>query len=81
MKNLEMSGWGLMGAMIAYLVSGLFLSVLYYGHFWLIMGFSVARNNLVRNLLNDAGKEVAARAPCNTDTVLAHLPENLRGFS
>lgn len=49
--ELEMLEWGFNGAMIAYLVSGAFLSVLYYGHFWLILGFSVARINIMRGLL------------------------------
>lgn len=56
-KNLEALGWGLVGAVIAYLISGAFLSVLYYGHFWLIMGFSVARNNLARELLHKIDAE------------------------
>ena len=55
-RNLETLGWGLMGAVIAYLVSGAFLSVLYYGHFWLIIGFSVARNNIVSDLLGKIEK-------------------------
>jgi O-antigen ligase len=50
-------GWGLTGAMIAYFISGAFLSVLYYGHFWLIMGFSVARNNIVKSLIQDSQAE------------------------
>lgn len=58
-RNMEALGWGLMGAIIAYLISGAFLSVLYYGHFWLIIGFSVARNNIVRDLLAEVEKAPA----------------------
>lgn len=37
---------GVQGALIGYLVSGTFLSVLYYPHFWLLAAFSLAIANL-----------------------------------
>ncbi len=37
---------GVTGAMVGYLVSGIFLSVLYYPHFWLLMAFAVAVGNV-----------------------------------
>lgn len=33
---------GIQGALVGYLVSGVFLSVLYYPHFWLLLAFSLA---------------------------------------
>ncbi|GAB4345917.1 MAG: hypothetical protein Kow0099_26660 [Candidatus Abyssubacteria bacterium] len=66
LHRLEALGWGLTGAIIAYLVSGAFLSVLYYGHFWLIMGLSVARNSIVRELLlkiDQQARPATARFP------------------
>jgi O-antigen ligase len=50
-KKLEAFGYGLTGAILAYLISGAFLSVLYYGHFWLIIAFSTANNSLLRQQL------------------------------
>jgi len=41
--------FGITGAMLGYLVSGAFLSVLYYPHFWLLMGICVALKNIVQN--------------------------------
>lgn len=70
LHRLEALGWGLTGAIIAYLISGVFLSVLYYGHFWLIMGLSVARNNIVRDLLEEietSPRENMAKTPINAD--------------
>ena len=40
--------FGITGAMLGYLVSGAFLSVLYYPHFWLLMGICVALKNIVQ---------------------------------
>jgi len=40
--------FGITGAMLGYLVSGIFLSVLYYPHFWLLMGICVALKNTVQ---------------------------------
>ena len=39
--NLKFILYGLRGALIGYLVSGIFLSVLYYPHFWIISGIFV----------------------------------------
>jgi len=41
---------GLDGALIGYLVSGFFVTVLYYPYFWINLSFSVALNNIARNL-------------------------------
>ncbi|MGH8579635.1 MAG: O-antigen ligase family protein [Gammaproteobacteria bacterium] len=37
---------GVQGALAAYFVTGIFISVLYYPHFWLLMGFSLAIANV-----------------------------------
>lgn len=37
---------GVQGALAAYFVTGTFISVLYYPHFWLLMGFSLAIANV-----------------------------------
>jgi len=41
--------FGITGAMLGYLVSGAFLSVLYYPHFWLLISLCVALRNIVIN--------------------------------
>ena len=41
--------FGITGAVLGYLVSGAFLSVLYYPHFWLLIGLCVALRNIVQN--------------------------------
>ena len=41
--------FGITGAMLGYLVSGVFLSVLYYPHFWLLISLCVALKNIVQN--------------------------------
>jgi len=41
--------FGITGAMLGYLVSGAFLSVLYYPHFWLLISLCVALKNTVIN--------------------------------
>ena len=41
--------FGITGAMLGYLVSGIFLSVLYYPHFWLLISLCVALRNIVIN--------------------------------
>lgn len=48
-RKMEAFGYGLTGAIIAYLVSGAFLSTLYYGHFWLIVALSTANNRLLKD--------------------------------
>ncbi|RJP20676.1 MAG: hypothetical protein C4520_11000 [Candidatus Abyssobacteria bacterium SURF_5] len=55
--RLEAFGFGFTGAVLAYLVSGAFLSVLYYGHFWLIIGFTVATNRLLKERLHQLADE------------------------
>lgn len=41
--------FGINGALLGYLVSGIFLSVLYYPHFWFLIAISVALKNVVKN--------------------------------
>jgi len=41
--------FGITGAMLGYLVSGAFLSVLYYPHFWLVIALCVALKNIIQN--------------------------------
>lgn len=43
---------GVQGALVAYFVTGIFLSVLYYPHFWVFMGFSVAIANVGKDILS-----------------------------
>jgi hypothetical protein len=56
-KQMEAYRNGLTGAMIAYLISGAFLSVLYYGHIWHIFAFSAANNKLLRQRLQQLEKQ------------------------
>lgn len=46
LKKLKHMVLGVQGAFIGYLVSGIFLSVLYYPHFWLFVAFSLAIANV-----------------------------------
>ena len=39
--------FGITGAMLGYLVSGAFLSVLYYPHFWFLIALTVSLKNIV----------------------------------
>jgi len=41
--------FGITGAMLGYLVSGAFLSVLYYPHFWLLISLCVALKNIIQS--------------------------------
>lgn len=43
---------GVQGALATYFVTGIFISVLYYPHFWVFMGFSVAIANVGRDILS-----------------------------
>ena len=45
----------LSGALIGYLVSGIFLSVLYYGWFWMIMTYTVILYNITKKTLEQSG--------------------------
>jgi len=45
--------FGINGALLGYLVSGIFLSVLYYPHFWILTAISVAIKNVVQNRLEE----------------------------
>ncbi|GAX62991.1 lipid A core - O-antigen ligase and related enzymes [Candidatus Scalindua japonica] len=38
------------GAMVAYLVTGIFISVLWYGYFWMLTSFYVITSNVARNI-------------------------------
>ncbi len=68
-KRLEALGYGLTGAIIAYLISGAFLSVLYYGHFWLILAFAVATNVLLKEHLQEFENTVAVSVRANEDSI------------
>ena len=46
-------GLGLMGGMIGFLVSGVFLSVLYYPQFWLMCSLGVALGNCKRKIIKE----------------------------
>jgi O-antigen ligase len=48
-KFLTYMAHGLDGALIGYLVSGFFVTVLYYPYFWINLAMSVALNGIVRN--------------------------------
>jgi len=45
------------GALIGYLSSGAFLSVLYYGWFWMIMSYTVILFNITNKLLEEIAEE------------------------
>ena len=46
---------GLWGGLVALLVNGAFLSLLYYPHVWIFIGFMVASNMAMRNILSEFG--------------------------
>jgi O-antigen ligase len=50
------------GAMVGYLVSGIFVSVLYYPHFWLLMGMTVALRQVAERAFAEKSPERQARA-------------------
>ena len=45
------------GALMGYLVTGVFLSVLYYPHFWIICALPLALRNIVNDMVDDAETE------------------------
>lgn len=45
--------FGINGALLGYLVSGIFLSVLYYPHFWILTAISVASKNVVEQRVQE----------------------------
>jgi O-antigen ligase len=45
--------FGINGAMLGYLVAGIFLSVLYYPYFWFLTGISVAIKNVVQDTVEE----------------------------
>jgi len=57
LEDLKNRGTALTGALIAYLISGAFLSVLYYGHIWLVFAFSVANNRLLKQHIQQLQKQ------------------------
>ena len=48
--------YGFDGALIGFLISGFFVTVLYYPYFWIHMAFVVALNNVTKNLQREMGK-------------------------
>jgi hypothetical protein len=46
LKKLKHIILGVQGALISYLISGIFLSQLYHPHFWLLVAFSLAIANV-----------------------------------
>jgi hypothetical protein len=57
---------GIIGAWIGYLISGTFISVLYYPHLWILMAISIATRNIFdtsiqRELLKNS--DIAASTP------------------
>jgi len=59
---------GYSGAMVAFLVTGIFLSVLWYGYFWMLMSFHVMTANAARNMCNI----LKERGRLNTNSLEAH---------
>lgn len=49
-EKLRSLGLGIMGGLIGFLVSGAFLSVLFYPQFWILCSFSTALGNLTKDL-------------------------------
>jgi len=49
--KLRFISYAVIGALIGYLVSGIFLSVLYYPHFWILMGLLVAVAMVCKKLI------------------------------
>lgn len=48
-SSLYYDSYGILGAFAGYLVSGIFLSVLYYPHFWILTSLTTAMSNIARN--------------------------------
>jgi probable O-glycosylation ligase (exosortase A-associated) len=59
LKNIVL---GVQGAFAGYLISGTFLSVLYYPHFWLLVAFSLAIANVGKRNLNAFGRVAPNRS-------------------
>jgi O-antigen ligase len=52
-EKLRSLGLGIMGGLVGFLVSGAFLSVLFYPQFWLLCSLSTAMGNLTKNLVDE----------------------------
>jgi O-antigen ligase len=52
-EKLRSLGLGIMGGLIGFLVSGAFLSVLFYPQFWLLCSLSTALGNLMKDLVDE----------------------------
>jgi O-antigen ligase len=52
LKKLRFIRLGINGALLGYLISGAFLSVFYYPHFWFLMGVSISFKNITTKLIN-----------------------------
>lgn len=59
-RLLEQLGWGFDGALIGFMVSGFFVTVLYYPYLWVNLGMTVGLHTTVRRTLRAAQRGAAA---------------------
>lgn len=58
---------GIDGALVGYLVSGFFVTVLYYPYFWINLAMTVALNNTARKMADDANDRKCQEAKLATN--------------
>ena len=68
---------GLTGALMAFFVTGTFLSVLYYPYFWLFMGIIVARNNLSKKIIVSTNNDSTTKQAYDISTRKKNNRRNL----
>ena len=49
LNKLKFISYAVSGSLFGYLVSGIFISVLYYPHFWILCALPIALNNVAIN--------------------------------
>lgn len=67
-RNLYHFSQAISGAMIAYLATGLFISILWYGYFWLITSFVIILANLTKKI----EEHLVAEAKLSSNVTLAN---------
>jgi O-antigen ligase len=53
LRRLRYAGYGISGSLIGYLISGSFLSVLYYPHLWLLVALSISAGKVGKSIILD----------------------------
>ena len=64
LHKMKFIAFGITGALWAFMVSAIFLTVLYYPHLWLLLAFATAIGNTTKNMLKLHYTSGAILAPC-----------------